>query len=47
MSEHQQATENEPLDNAVPVSFGSVLSTLSSKLDRFVNIAGLRGKGLY
>ena len=47
MSAHQQDNENEPLDDAGPVSFGSLFSTLSGKLDRFINIAGLRGKGLY
>ena len=37
MSEHQQDQE----------SFGALLRTLSSRVERFVNIAGLRDKGLY
>ena len=47
MSAHQQDNKNEPLDDAGHVSFGSLFNTLSGKLDRFINIAGLRGKGLY
>lgn len=47
MSEHQQDNENEPLDNLDHEYFGTWIRTISDKFERFINIAGLRGKGLY
>src|SRR5450830_642645 len=45
MSEHQHVNENDPLDKHE--SFGALVRTLLGRFERFINIAGLRGKGLY
>jgi membrane protease subunit HflK len=45
MTEPEQDIQSAPLDNHEFV--GSVTRTLISKLDRFINIAGLRDRGLY
>ena len=47
MSEHKQDDENESLDDPDHESIGTLLRTISGKLDRLINIAGLRDKGLY
>ncbi|MEI8170228.1 MAG: FtsH protease activity modulator HflK [Rhodoferax sp.] len=47
MSEHLQDKDNVPEDEQEQVSLGSLIRTLSSKIERFINIAGLQGKGLY
>ena len=47
MSEHQQDQENEPQDNPDHESLGTWIHAISAKLERLINIAGLRGKGLY
>lgn len=45
MSEHQQKNESDPSSNHE--SFGTLARKIIGKFERFVNIAGLRGKGLY
>lgn len=43
MPEHQQVNQNDPTNN--PESLGTLVRSMSGKVDRFINIAGLRGKG--
>jgi membrane protease subunit HflK len=45
MSEQHQENESEPLNNHD--SFGGLVQPMAKRVNRFVNIAGFRGDGLY
>lgn len=45
MTEHEQDNGSDPPDHNE--SFGALARTITGKFERFINIAGLRGKGLF